>query len=65
MVATAKPFSADRTEHGRYDTALARELLAMTSEFPDTRGGMLILLSEYETTNDGHHRTCGEAQAYS
>lgn len=43
----AKPFPADRTEHGRYDAALARELLAMTGEFPNTKGGMLILLSEY------------------
>ncbi|HVB44900.1 MAG TPA: hypothetical protein VNF47_19655 [Streptosporangiaceae bacterium] len=26
---------------------MARELLAMTSEFPDSKGGMLILLTEY------------------
>lgn len=42
-----KPFPVNRTEHGRYDAALARELLAMTGEFPNTKGGMLILLSEY------------------
>lgn len=43
----ARPFPADRTGNGRYDLATARELLAMTSEFPDTANGMLILLSEY------------------
>lgn len=42
-----KPFPADRTAHGRYDAAMARELLAMTGEFPNTKGGMLILLTEY------------------
>lgn len=43
----AKPFPADRAEHGRYDAALARELLAMTGEFPHTKGSMIILLKEY------------------
>lgn len=43
----AKPFPARRTEHGRYDAAMARELLALTTEFPDSKGGMLILLTEY------------------
>lgn len=43
----ARPFPADRTEHGRYDLAMARELLGMTTEFPDTKDGMLILLTEY------------------
>lgn len=42
-----KPFPADRTGHGRYDAAMARELLAMTGEFPDSKGGMLKLLTEY------------------
>lgn len=42
-----KPFPADKTAHGRYDAAMARELLAMTGEFPDTKSGMLILLTEY------------------
>jgi len=43
----AKPFPADRTEHGRYDAALARELLKMTGEFPNTKNALLILLVEY------------------
>lgn len=43
----AKPFPADRTGHGRYDAAMARELLTMTSEFPDTKGALLIMLTEY------------------
>ena len=43
----AKPFPADRTEHDRYDAAMARELLAMTGEFPNTKGALLILLAEY------------------
>ncbi|HVB43628.1 MAG TPA: helix-turn-helix domain-containing protein [Streptosporangiaceae bacterium] len=43
----AKPFPAGRTEHGRYDAAMARELLAMTGEFPNTKGGLLRLLTEY------------------
>lgn len=43
----ARPFPASRTQQGRYDAALARELLAMTGEFPDTKGGLLILLTEY------------------
>lgn len=43
----AKPFPADRTGHGRYDAAMARELLAMTGEFPNTKGALLILLAEY------------------
>lgn len=42
-----KPFPVSRTEHGRYDTATARELLAMTGEFPNTKSGLLILLTEY------------------
>lgn len=43
----AKPFPADKTEDGRYDAAMARELLAMTAEFPNTKGALLILLTEY------------------
>jgi len=43
----AKPFPSARTGHSRYDIATARELLAMTGEFPNTKGGMLILLTEY------------------
>ena len=43
----AKPFPAGKTEDGRYDAAMARELLAMTGEFPRTKGALLILLTEY------------------
>jgi transcriptional regulator with XRE-family HTH domain len=43
----AKPFPARRTDHRRYTADMARELLAKTSEFPNTKGGMLILLTEY------------------
>ena len=42
-----KPFPADKTEDGRYDAAMARERLAMTGEFPNTKGALLILLTEY------------------
>lgn len=41
------PFPSAKNGHGRYDAATARELLAMTGEFPQTKGGMLILLTEY------------------
>lgn len=40
-------FPVDRKENGRYDAATARELLTMTGEFPSTKNGMLILLTEY------------------
>lgn len=43
----AKPFPSGRAAHRPYDAATIRELLAMTGEFPDTKGGMLILLTEY------------------
>lgn len=43
----AKPFPSGKAGHGRYDPATVRDLLAMTGEFPDTEGGMLILLNEY------------------
>lgn len=43
----ARPFPASRTGHPRYDAAMARELLATTGEFPDSKGGMLMLLTEY------------------
>lgn len=42
-----KPFPVNRAERGRYDTATARDLLAMTHEFSCSKGGMLILLTEY------------------
>lgn len=42
-----KPFPVSRKENGRYDAATARELLTMTGEFPSTKNGMLILLTEY------------------
>ena len=42
-----KPFPVSRAENGRYDAATARELLTMTGEFPSTKNGMLILLTEY------------------
>lgn len=42
-----KPFPVSREENGRYDAATARELLTMTGEFPRTKNGMLILLTEY------------------
>lgn len=42
-----KPFPVSRQDNGRYDTATARELLAMTGEFPRTKNGLLILLTEY------------------
>lgn len=42
-----KPFPVSREENGRYDAATARELLAMTGDFPRTKSGMLILLTEY------------------
>lgn len=42
-----KPFPVSRAQHGRYDAATARELLAMTGEFPDSKAGMLTLLTEY------------------
>lgn len=41
------PFPSGRTGHARYSAATARELLAMTGEFPNTKSGMLILLAEY------------------
>jgi transcriptional regulator with XRE-family HTH domain len=42
----AAPFPSDR--QGRpYDAAMARQLLRMTGEFPNTKGGLLRLLSEY------------------
>jgi transcriptional regulator with XRE-family HTH domain len=44
----AKAFQAHRTEHGRYTPAKARELLAKTSDFPHTKGAMLMLLTEYQ-----------------
>lgn len=59
-----KPFPVNRTENGRYDAATARELLTMTGEFPDTKSGVLILLTEYRhalydiaTAPDGHRTT--------
>jgi transcriptional regulator with XRE-family HTH domain len=42
-----KPFPVSRKENERYDAATARELLTMTGEFPSTKNGMLILLTEY------------------
>lgn len=43
----ARSFPSDRAGHRRYDAATARELLALTGEFPHTKAGMLILLTEY------------------
>lgn len=42
-----KPFPISRKDNARYDAATARELLTITGEFPRTKNGMLILLTEY------------------
>lgn len=39
----------DRAPHPRYDAALARELLADTGEIPDTKRGLVAVLTEYRT----------------
>lgn len=37
----------DNPDHLQYDTALARELLARTAELPDTKRGLIAVLTEY------------------
>ncbi len=37
----------DAAQHPRYSTELARELLARTAELPDTKRGLIIVLTEY------------------